>query len=188
MAEGFRGMQNAVWEILGEFVQSRTNILRIRLRLEETIGAYCKPLSQAPWGLTAPLAGELLEPPLKGEEGRAQRGGGVCGAQNTFWEIPGEFVQSRMNILRIRLRLEETAGAYCKPLSQACGLPAPLSGALLERANISYPPLQIVPIGSPLRGSQWERGMERNKLTCSRDRRRPGPCRPRCRCTSRSSW
>ena len=69
--------------------------------------------------------------------------------------------------------------AFCKAF---------VDGALLERANISYPPLQIVPIGSPLRGSQWERGMERNKLTCSRDRRRPGPCRPRCRCTSRSSW
>ena len=156
--------------------------------------------------LKPPLSGGPLKPPLKGEEGRAQRGGGVLRhAEHLFGKSQANSYNPGRTFYEFAYGLKKPQVPTANPsvsaapsqLSFALSSCTPpcgrlhllnLSGALLERANISYPPLQIVPIGSPLRGSQWERGMERNKLTCSWDRRRPGPCRPRCRCTSRSSW
>ena len=41
----------------GEFAQSETDIVRIRLRFYKTMGAYCKPLSQALWACQLPFQG-----------------------------------------------------------------------------------------------------------------------------------
>ena len=43
----------------------------------------------------------------------------------------GEFVQSKMNMLRIRPGFYKAVGAYRNPSVSPYGLPAPLSGALL---------------------------------------------------------
>ena len=59
----------------GEFVQSKTNMLRIRPGFYKAVGACRETPQSGPLGLPAPLSGALLgeriQPPLKGEEGRA---------------------------------------------------------------------------------------------------------------------
>ena len=69
----------------------------------------------------------------------------------------------------------------------------PYGGRAFQRAlggNKNFQPstfplfLRLSP--PPEGGGNMER--ERKRLICSRGRQPPEPCRPRCRCTSRSSW
>ena len=55
MAVGFRGMQNIIQVTLGEFVQPKANILRIRPGFYKTVGAYRETPQSGPLGLPAQL-------------------------------------------------------------------------------------------------------------------------------------
>ena len=90
---------------------------------------------------TAPPPGsrECTKPPLKGEAAHIREPEGSAAVRRIPFRMhQGESVQSRPDIVRIRLRFYKTRGAYRNPSAAAAA--APLSGALWI-GTLSLPPL-----------------------------------------------
>ena len=101
---------------------------------EGRASAWRRGLRYAESNLKCTKAIRTTQAPSAPERGAAAAAAEGCGKRLRFCQGLGEFVQSKTNILRIRLKFYKTVGAYRKtPQSGPLGLPAPLSGALGKR-------------------------------------------------------